>query len=655
MSDVLQHGFRLPPEQQTIRDKCFHPSGTFVEFPIEDVEPSIPARFEKIVRMYPSRLAVKTKNRALTYDELNRAANRLARAILSRREPAEEPVGLFLTDGAHLITAHLAVLKARKFAMSLDPSAPQNRTAHLLTDSQTALVITDVRTDPIASVWSDKRNTRINVEEPNPIQDDDNIELPISSSAFSYLRYTSGSTGQAKGGLKTHRHVLHAVMNATNNFHICPDDRSVLLTRDASFGKYAFEVLLNGAALCPFYVKEEGLGALAEWLNQERITLYYSFPSAFRHLPDASPACRNFPSLRLIRLEGEPVFRSDVELYKKYFSPNCLLANSFSSTETGPVCLYFVDKQTEVAGTSLPAGYPVDGVEILLLDEFGKAADRNESGEIVVKSAYLSSGYWQRPDLNQTKFVAQADRGEEKVYFTGDLGRRSENGCVELLGRKDFQVKIRGFRVDVGEVEAVLAVHSGVKEVAVSAKKDPSENIRLVAYVVPHSGAAPSISDLRDFLTQRLFDYMIPELFVMLERLPMLPTGKVDRRALPDPGNARPNLNSLYAAPATATEKQLTSIWSEVLSVNQVGIHDNFFDLGGHSLTASRVISRVIQTFQLELPVKALFDAPTIAGMAAIITQNQAKRASDAELTQMLREVEAMTEEEAEKLLAAKT
>ena len=299
---------KLPPEQEAIRAKCFHPSGVFVEFPMDDVETSIPARFEKIVRMYPERVAVKTKTQTVSYSELNRAANRLARIILTRRGEGPEPVGLFLTDGAHVIMAHLAVLKAGKFSMSLDPLAAPDRTRHLLNDSRAELVITDKLSSSVADLWGDRRIGQIDIDERACVAGEDDLQITIPGDAYTYLRYTSGSTGQAKGALKTHRHVLHAVMNATNNFHICAEERSTILTPDSSLGKYAFEMLLNGAALYPFYVKEEGLLSLADWMRREEITFYYSFPTAFRHFLGVLATQNNFPSLRLIRLEGEPVY-----------------------------------------------------------------------------------------------------------------------------------------------------------------------------------------------------------------------------------------------------------------------------------------------------------------------------------------------------------
>jgi len=644
----------LPPEQEAIRAKCFHPTGNFVEFAKEEIEQSIPERFEKIARQFPERIAVKSKQNEITYDRLNRAANRLARAIVARRGHGQEPIALFLNDGTRLITAHLAVLKTGKFSLAVDPSGSQPRTVQLLDDSGAAFVVTEAGTASSAQQRVDGGRI-FNMDHVDSTLSEENLGLPVSPSDYCYLRYTSGSTGQSKGGLKTHRHVMHAVMNATNYFHICAEDRSVLLTRDACFGKYAFEVLLNGAALFPFYIAQEGLSPLADWLLQEQITFYYSFPTAFRHFLNALSNEAKFPKLRLIRLEGEPLYKSDVELYRKQFSSDCLLVNSFSSTETGPMCLYFLDKESDVTGTCVPAGYPVDGMRVLLLDEMGKELGPNQAGEIAVRSLFLSSGYWQRPELTKQKFLAETQITEERVYLTGDLGQWSEDGCLELLGRKDFQVKVRSFRVDIGEVEAVLALHPEVKEVSVVGKKDPSGNTKLIAYFVPHSQPAPTISSLRKFLKQSLSEYMIPAAFVTLDRLPLLSTGKVDRRALPEVGNARPELDIPFVAPRTPVETELAQIWAKVLSVEQVGIHDRFFDLGGHSLNATQVVSQVIKQFQIEVPLQSIFESPTVAEMAAVITEHQARKIAKPELERILIELESVSEEKARQSLADAT
>jgi amino acid adenylation domain-containing protein len=642
----------VPPEQEAIRKKCFHPSGEFVEFSQEDVDGSIPERFEKIVSLYADRPALKTKEREFTYDELNRQANRLAHHLLERRGPVPEPVGIFLDQWDTLIIAHLGVLKAGKFSFALNPAAEIDRTDHLLKDSGARVVVVDEDTVNAARGLVSEDCLIIELNELKPGLPEDDPRIQISKVALAYIRYTSGSTGSAKGTIKSHHHVLKGVMDFTNAFHLCPDDR-VALVGFASIGKHLFEALLTGACFCPYDPRKEGLVALEDWIRREKITVYYSFPTALRYFINGLSDPDIPADLRLIELEGEPVYRTDVELVKKHVSPDCILVNTLSSAETGTVSLYFLDMKTVVNGEKVPVGYPVEGMEILILDEAGQPLEFEQVGEVAVRSSFLCGGYWGKPEVTDRKFVSQGDDRSIFMYLTGDLGRLSKDGCLHLLGRKDFQVKIRSFRVDVTEVEAALVKHSEIRSAAVVGRNDQSRNTRLIAYVVPWNRPGPTVTALKSFLQETLPEYMIPVEVVFLEELPLMSTGKVNRRALTEPKSRGHDLAMPMLAPRTAIEEKVAEIWRDVLSLKAVEIHDNFFDLGGHSLAASLVISRVIQAFQLDLPFKSLFDAPTVAAMTAIIAEHQAKPANEPHVAQMLREVEAMTEEEVQRRLAA--
>ncbi|MDP2604350.1 MAG: AMP-binding protein, partial [Deltaproteobacteria bacterium] len=342
----------------------------------------------------------------------------------------------------------------------------------------------------------------------------------------------------------------------------------------------------------------------------------------------------------------------DVDLFRKHLPQFCVIVNRLGSNETGTICEYIIDASMPIPEPVVPVGYPIQDVELRLLDDDGKAVGENEIGEFSVRSQYLSPGYWNNPALTEASFTADPNGSDYVTYRIGDLGRRLANGCLMHLGRKDFQVKILGNRVEISEVEGALLSLGNIKETAVVDHDDGQGHKRLVAYFVPVDEKVSRGNELRLALARLLPSYMIPTTFIAMDKLPLTGMGKVDRRSLPFPDIERFKLKTPLVEPRTSQEVILAKLWAEVLSLDKVGIHDNFFDLGGHSLAASRVISRVIQTFQLELPVKALFDAPTVAEMAAIITQNQAKQGSDAELAQMLREVEAMTEDEARKQLA---
>ena len=653
MSNLSGVARGLPPEQRAIQAKCFHPSGVFVEFRKEEIEQSIPDRFEKIVRKYPSLLALKAKDLSLTYDELNKAANRVARAILAERGEDNEPAAILVEHGAPAIIAVLAVLKAAKIYVLLDPLYPDARLKYILEHSQAGIIVTDNKNASSAGRLAKDKARLLNIDKSDSIETQDNPELIISPDSLAYIMYTSGSTGQPKGVSQNHRNVLHCILSYTNKFHISTEDRLTLL-HSCSTGSSVFHLfgsLLNGAALFPFDIREQGVAPMAKWLRHEEISVYHSVPAFFRNLVCTLPEAEDFPKLRLINLSAASASRKDVELHRKYLPRHCILAHTIGSTEAMLIRWYLIDEKTKIPGNHVPVGYSVDDREVFLLDDNGEAVGSEQVGEIAVRSRYLAVGYWRNPGLTKSKFVPDPNGEGRRIYLTGDLGRMAPDGCLFHLGRKDFQVKIRGYRVEVSEIEMALLEHPAVKEVAVVGREVHTGDKRLVAYFVPTGQPAASVRELRNFLKERLPDYMIPSAFVMLRALPLTPNGKVDRLALPAPEGTRPELGTPFAAPRTPVEEELAGIWSEVLGLDQVGIHDDFFELGGHSLLATQVISRVMQRFQVEVPLPSLFEAPTVADMAVVIKQNQAKKAGKEEMARMVAELEVLPDEEARRFL----
>jgi amino acid adenylation domain-containing protein len=641
----------LPPEQEAIRATCFHPLGHFVEFPKDDVETSIPERFEKIVRMYPERIAISTEDEQITYDELNAAANRIANSLVAQYGSNQEPVVLFYERSISLVVAYLAVLKAGKIAIHLAPSVDRGRITHVLEDSQALIVLTDRKSSSLAAEVENRHRRVINVDGLNPELNDSNLRLAIGSDAFAYIRYTSGSTKNAKGAVRTHSHILQAAMDLTNSLHISADDRVAVFGRDYG-GKNLFITLLSGAAQFPISLADDGIYSLADWLTKNQITILISLPTVFRSLLTETSGKTICPSLRLICLGSEPLYKSDVASYQKHLPADCLLLYTYGSSETGIICEHFIDKNTEIHGNRVPVGYPRGAVEVSVIDDLGKNAPANQTGEIVVKSRHLSSGYWQKGEVKKERFHSRPDEGQETSYYTGDLGRVLPNGILEHLGRKDSMIKIRGLKADVAEIEAVLANHPGLREVAVVAKDAASNESKIVAYYVQRAGSAPTITEFRTFLAEKLPNHMIPAAFIRLDVFPLTATGKVNRRKLPNPETSRPELDTKYVKPGTPVEQDLSRIWSDVLALEQVGIHDNFFDLGGHSLAAARVVSRIVQHFQLKIPLQLIFQSPTVAEMAAVINEHKGKTLSEKELVQILTELESLSEDDAEKRLS---
>ena len=653
MSTRSSHPTVLPPEQQAIRNKCYHPTGTFIEFRKEAVEQSIPDRFEEQVRRYPNRLALKSQGQELTYDQLNRAANRLAQSILAERGESLEPVAVLFDHGSQMVVALLGVMKARKVFVPIDASNPNNRISGILEDSQASLIVTGSPNLSLASEPAQEGCKVVNIDAIDESLSDGNPGLAITPDDFAAILYTSGSTGDPKGVFHSHRSLLHMTMNYTNDPHICQEDRVCLAISITRIGGVwqTLVALLNGAALFPFDVRHEGVTKLANWLAQEELTTVLFAPSVFRQLVTTLTGAGNFQNLRLLHISGETVYATDFELYRKYFPEHCIFTSGLGTTEIIPASLIFGDKTTKITGRTVPVGYPVEGVEIFLLDDAGEDVGDGEAGEIAVKSRYLAQGYWNDPGLTRIKFLQDRDGKDERIYLTGDLGRILPEGCLIHLGRKDFQVKIRGYKVILGEVEAALCEIDEINEAAVVDRMDGLGNSRLVAYVTTATQPAPSISELRRALSQKLLDYMVPSTFVISDRLPLLPRGKVNRLALAAPTKDRPNLESPFVAPRTPVEEQLANIWVDVLDLDEIGVYDDFLELGGDSLRAGQVISRVINTFRVELALSILFEAATVADMAVIIFQNQAKVTEQEELDRMLEELDALTDEEAKRLI----
>jgi amino acid adenylation domain-containing protein len=651
MSQVNRRISKIPPEQEAIRAKCFHPSGTFVEFPKEDVEKSIPERFEKIVEMYPDRLAVKMGERALTYAELNQAANRIAWSIWHKRGAGVEPIVLISEHGLDGIASCFGILKAGKILVVIDPSFPFERIGDMIANSQAGAIVTDRNNVSLAKALANNAQV-IDIHTLGSNFPEVNLGLQISPDTATQIVYSSGSTGQPKGIFFNHRRTLHDARVDVNATHICPDDR-IIQFRKLSFSagtKGLFRALLSGAIFFPYEINRAGLSELVEFLTREKITIFSPGISIFRHFVSQLSGKENFPSIRLIILGCEAISQADIEAYKKIFPDDCLWLHHLSSSEAGLVCQYFIDKDTELDTASAPVGYPVDGKEIFLQDESGNEVDRDQVGEIVVRSRYLSSGYWRNSELTGPRFLPDPAYGNERLYLTGDLGRFRPDGCLVYLGRKDFVVKIRAYTVEIGEIERTLGEHPEVKEVGVVALDRECGEKYLAAYVVPGDNPKPTIDELRSFLKQKLPDYMVPSVFMFLESLP-LTNGKLDRKALPKPDDKRPALSQPYVSPCSHVEITLAQIWEDVLNIHPIGVYDNFFDLGGHSLAATRVVSQVIKQFQLEIPLQLLFQSPTITEMATLITRYQGEKLDKRDVDHILAEVESLSDEEAQQLL----
>jgi amino acid adenylation domain-containing protein len=583
-----------------------------------EVESSIPRRFEEIVRAYPDRPAVRYHSQQWSYRRLNCAANRIAQALIARLGIGSEPVVLLFEQGILMLAAILGVLKAGKIYIPLDPLFPSERQVTTLEDAESRLLLTNSDNLPLARELVHDESLILIIDTCNSQVPTENLNLPILPDTPAYVLYTSGSTGQPKGVVQNHRNVLCDIGRQSRDLSITNEDRFGLLFSYCSSTSvsHIFGALLNGATVLPFTLRAEGFAQLADWLDKEAITILDINVSTFRRFIASVPAGRRFASVRLFALGGEPVHEIDVEAYREHFTADCILQNALGTTETRTITQYFIGQHRRIKSGMVPVGFDVAGKQVLLLDDMGTEVALGEVGEIVVKSRYLSPGYWRKPTLTQAVFKEDPTGSGDRLYFTGDLGCKRPDGCLIHLGRKDFQVKIRGFRVEITEVEIALKSLAGIEDAVAVARDDALGNKQLVAYLTTLPGHSPSLKRLRNALCRKLPTYMVPTRFVVLPALPRLPNGKVALHDLPAP----PAITSLgeedHVPPTTPLELQLVRIWEEVLGVKPIGMKDNFFDLGGDSLLVASLMSHIEEQLNCEVSVASLLESSVLEQFA---------------------------------------
>ncbi|MET0645777.1 MAG: amino acid adenylation domain-containing protein [Pyrinomonadaceae bacterium] len=573
--------------------------------------------FEAQATRTPDAVAVVYEDEQLTYAELSRRANRLAHHLISLGVGPESRVAVFLERSTEMIVAVLGALKAGAAYVPVDPATPAGRVRHMLEDAQARVVLTSgrlatklpageaavVRLDADADVIA-----RASTASPDAAASPDNL---------AYVIYTSGSTGGAKGVMVTHRSVVN--LAASLRARVYPEGERPLrvsvnapLVFDSSVKQLV--QLLYGHALCvvPEEVRRDG-DALLAFLRLHEVDVFDCTPSQLRLLLAAVATRRrgHVPALALVG--GEAI---DAETWGLLVeNGRTVFYNVYGPTE----CT--VDTTVCRVGSQSPEpsiGRPLDNVQVYVLDGRGRPTPLGVLAELCVGGEGLGRGYLGRPDLTAERFVPDefAARPGARLYRTGDLTRYRADGRIDFLGRLDYQVKVRGHRVEPGEVEAALARHPQVLRAVVVDGDDRAGGRRLVAYVVPAPGSALSVVELQRWTKGLLPDYMTPAGWVFLDEVPLTPSGKVDRRALPDPGLARLDTGQSFVAPRTMVEDVLAALWQQLLGVERVGRDDDFFELGGHSLLATRVASRIRESFQVELPVRAVFEAPTLGSLS---------------------------------------
>jgi len=609
------------------RSDCGQDVPGFVALTADDAAQPIASRFARMVAHHGERLALRSPRARRTYAEIDRTSARIARALLARRGAAVESVVAFLDSDVAAAEAFLGVLRAGKRFVPIEPRLPDARAAVILEDSEATVALTDaVHRDRLARLAP----AGVLVLDLDAL--DGSADAPIAAEpvvsldAHAWIVYTSGSTGQPKGVLQNHGNLMEYVRVYADGFRISPTDRLASFFTAATNGglQDLLVALGTGACLCMWDPGRDGMAALAPWLRAVRATYYHSVPTIFRELGATLDPAERFPDVRLVRLGGESSYRHDFEIFRRHFVDRCRLVHRLGSSETGPLRWAFLSRDAAVDGNVLPVGWDAPGVRTELVDEQDRPVAVGDVGEIVVRSRFLSPGYWQRPAETEAAFADDPEEPGRRLFRTGDLGRLLADGSCVLSGRKDSQVKVRGHRVELEEIEQALHRHPQVRDAVVVGARGGEDETRLIAYVVPQPGPPPTTTSLRQALAAALPAAMIPSAFVALDALPQAQNGKVNRRALPPPGTGRPALDALYREPGDDLERLVAGIWREVLEVDAVGADDPFLELGGDSLRAMRVMARLCATARVEIALGDLLEAATIADLARVLRAHRA-------------------------------
>ncbi|MDB9509542.1 amino acid adenylation domain-containing protein, partial [Microcystis aeruginosa CS-338/01] len=586
--------------------------------------------FEEQAARTPAAVAVVFEGQELTYQELNIQANQLAHYLQSLGVNSEVLVGIYLERSLLVIVGLLAVLKAGGAYIPLDPDYPQQRLTYMAEDAQISLLLTQeslldsLPVEDVGVIVLDKLAEKLTVQSrENPLSE-------VVPENLLCLLYTSGSTGKPKGVMLTHAALVNHSWGISEVFGLTESDR---VLQFASFGfdvaaEEIFPTWLKGGTV----VLRPGqmfatLTDFADFIEQESLTVLNITPAYWHEWAIAvSQSLATVPSsLRVVAVGGDAVLPETVNIWRQMVGKRVECINVYGPTEASVTAIVhdLLDYQSEKINSVL-IGRPIANTKAYILDQNLQPVPIGVKGELHLCGVRLARGYLNRPELTAEKFIDNpfAHSPFNRLYKTGDLARYLPDGNIECFGRIDNQVKIRGFRIELGEIEAVLNQNIDVQTSCVIIREDTPGDKYLVAYIVAHYERIPMISELRQFLSSKLPLYMVPQAFVFLESLPLTTNRKVDRRALPAPDKIG-NRRDQYVAPRNGIEEMLVQIWTEILKIEQVGIYDNFFEIGGHSLLATQLVSRVRSLFKIELPLRSLFAAATVAELAHLIGQLQ--------------------------------
>ena len=587
--------------------------------------------FEEQAQKTPNAIAVVFKNQQLNYTELNRKSNQLAHYLRNSGISRETRIGICLERSLDAVICVLGVLKTGGTYIPLEPIYPAERLNFMIKDSQAAIILTQKNVQPKLDAKGTKVVCIDTEESIFNHENDENLPGTTSPDYLAYVIYTSGSTGNPKGVMVSHASLVNAYYAWEDAYQLTSEARAHLQMANFSFDVFTGDwvrALCSGGklVLCPpeYLFDAEHLYQL---MLREGVDCAEFVPSVLRNLVGhLETTGERLEFMRLLICGSDSWYVKEYKKFLRFCGPATRLINSYGLTEATIDSCYFEASQINLPADCLvPIGKPFANTRVYILDENLQLVPPGVPGELYIGGKGLAKGYFNRPQLTAEKFIPNPFENfpGEKLYKTGDLARFLPDGNIEFLGRLDAQVKIRGLRIEPGEIEAALNRHPRVKDVLITTVENEPSDMQLAAYVVPGSSPKPGINELHDFLKTQLPDYMIPHFFVFLEALPLLPNGKINRKALPPPQSKAAVSENVYTAPVNKTQRKLARIWSEVLGVKKIGIYDDFFQYGGDSLSALLAITRIRKTLNVEISIKDFFKKTTIASLAELIDKKQ--------------------------------
>ena len=607
--------------------------------PVEEHTPqhTLTQLFERQAERDSGAAALVCGDRQLSYGQLNARADYVAQRLRSLKVGPESLVGIVADRTLEMVVGILGILKAGAAYLPLDPTYPQERLLYMVDDSRVRVVVSGPEGRlSLPELPSDVRLIVVDERQADPPAAAAAAGTPVSGPEnLAYLIYTSGSTGRPKGVEVEHRQVVRLLATTEAHFGFGPEDTWTLFHScafDFSVWELWGALLYGGRLVVVPHEVSRSPDQFVRLVASQRVTVLNQTPSAFRQFIRADADCGLEMSLKWVIFGGEALeLNSLTPWIERHGDQRPQLVNMYGITETTVHASYRRISAADIsAGRGSVIGRPLHDLGLYLVDAHLQPVPPGVPGEILVGGGGVARGYLERPELTRERFIpaeacpfAQRAGVQGRLYRSGDLARWVKDGDLEYMGRIDQQVKIRGFRVELGEIEAALQQHPDVAEVVVSPLEDDSEaGKRLVAYIVPRDGTTPAAPDLRELAERTLAAYMVPAAYVLLQRIPLTGNGKIDRRALPRPDRARPDLRSAYVAPASPLEQLIAQRWSKILDIEQIGAHDNFFELGGDSIKAAIFINQLQQQFSSVMYVVALFEAPTIAELAGYLRQH---------------------------------